>query len=236
MTKFYSIITNKGMVLINTALSNGTKINLKYIAVGDSNGTYYEPTLEQTKLVHERYRMEISEVNELVAKAQIPNDIGGFYIREIGIFDDKNNLILIAKQPETYKPKIEEGSSKELWLKVLIKAINSEVLELKVDTSIQTATIELVSNLINLHTHTDLMPIKIYDTNYNGVVDTCEYVDGGLFVGTADTPELEIPSQNIFESLGQGNIIPTSIMSTAKYDTNNDGRVDNAENIDAGEF
>ena len=236
MTEFYSLITNKGLELITKSLSTGQKLNLEFIAVGDGNGVYYDPKPEQTELINEKYRAKISEVTELIAKAQIPNDVGGFYIREVGVFDDNNNLILIAKQPETYKPIITEGSSKEIWLKVLIDAINPDVLELKIDTSIQTATIELVTNLINLHTHTDLMPIKLYDTNYNGIVDTCEYIDGGLFVGEAETPDLgEIPP-DIFETIGQGNIIPENIMSTNKYDTNNNGIVDNAENIDAGEF
>ena len=223
--------------MINQDLSSGKKLNLEYIAIGDSNGSYYEPDAEQTELVNEKYRAEISEVTELVAKAQIPNDVGGFYIREIGVFDDENNLILIAKQPETYKPVIEEGSSKELWIKVLIQAINHEVLELKIDTSIQTATVELVANLINLHTHKDLMPIKIYDTNFNGLVDTCEYIDGGLFTGDSEEPELENNPLNInFDNPGATVIIPDNIMNTEKYDKDNNGIVDNAENIDAGEF
>ena len=237
MSQFYSIITNKGLELINHDLSIGKKLNLEHIAVGDSNGSYYEPDANQTELVNEKYRAKISEVTELVAKAQIPNDVGGFYIREVGIFDDENNLILIAKQPETYKPIIEEGSSKELWIKVLIQAINHEVLELKIDTSIQTATIELVANLINLHTHKDLMPIRIYDTNFNGLVDTCEYVDGGLFVGDAESPELENNPINLdLANQNAAVIIPENIMNTDKYDKNNNGIVDNAENIDAGEF
>lgn len=235
MTEFYSIITDIGFSLITQALSNGEKLNLEYIAIGDSNGQYYEPDPKQTKLLNEKYRVKISEVTELVAKAQIPNNIGGFYIREVGIFDKNNNLILIAKQPETYKPLISQGSSKELWIKVLIQAINSEVIELKLDTSIQTASVELVANLINLHTHNDLMPIAIYDTNFNGKVDTCEYIDGGLFVGEADdlTQKPLNPDELIKPT---GAIIPDSIMSTMKYDSNNNGIVDNAENIDAGEF
>ena len=144
MSEFYSIITKKGFKLITEAIANETKINLEYIADGDSNGAYYEPNEEQTTLVNEKYRARISEVTELVAKAQIPNDVGGFYIREIGVLDNQNNLILIAKQPETYKPIISQGSAKELWIKVIIQAINSEVLELKVDTCIHTVTFVLV--------------------------------------------------------------------------------------------
>ena len=235
MSEFYSIITKKGFKLITEAIANETKINLEYIAVGDSNGAYYEPNEEQTTLVNEKYRARISEVTELIAKAQIPNDIGGFYIREIGVLDNQNNLILIAKQPETYKPIISQGSAKELWIKVIIQAINSEVLELKVDTSIQTATVELVANLLNLHTHNDLMPVAIYDTNYNGRVDTCDFIDGGKFVGDINTN----PDNSILERLGSsqnGIIIPETIMNTNKYDKNNNGIVDEAENIDAGEF
>lgn len=220
MTEFYSIITDKGLELISNALSNGEKLNLEYIAVGDSNGAYYEPQTSQKTLVNEKYRAKISEVNELIVKAQIPNNIGGFYIREVGIFDDKNNLILIAKQPETYKPIIEEGSSKELWIKVLIKAINPDALILKIDTSIQTATVEFVVNLFSNHTHSDLMKISTYDTNYNGIVDTCDYIDGGGFI--EDASEIDYDSNITFNS----NI----------YDKNGNGIVDNAENIDAGEF
>ena len=235
MSEFYSIITKKGFKLITEAIANETKINLEYIAVGDSNGAYYEPNEEQTTLVNEKYRARISEVTELVAKAQIPNDVGGFYIREIGVLDNQNNLILIAKQPETYKPIISQGSAKELWIKVIIQAINSEVLELKVDTSIQTATVELVANLLNLHTHNDLMPVAIYDTNYNGRADSCDFIDGGKFVGDINTN----PDNSILERLGSsqnGIIIPETIMNTNKYDKNNNGIVDEAENIDAGEF
>lgn len=235
MSEFYSIITKKGLELITEAIANETKINLEYIAIGDSNGAYYEPNEEQTTLINEKYRARISEVTELIAKAQIPNDIGGFYIREIGVLDNQNNLILIAKQPETYKPIISQGSAKELWIKVIIQAINSEVLELKVDTSIQTATVELVANLLNLHTHNDLMPVAIYDTNYNGRVDTCDFIDGGKFVGDINTN----PDNSILERLGSsqnGIIIPETIMNTNKYDKNNNGIVDEAENIDAGEF
>lgn len=235
MSEFYSIITKKGLELITEAIANETKINLEYIAIGDSNGAYYEPNEEQTTLINEKYRARISEVTELIAKAQIPNDIGGFYIREIGVLDNQNNLILIAKQPETYKPIISQGSAKELWIKVIIQAINSEVLELKVDTSIQTATVELVANLLNLHTHNDLMPVAIYDTNYNGRVDSCDFIDGGKFVGDINTN----PDNSILERLGSsqnGIIIPETIMNTNKYDKNNNGIVDEAENIDAGEF
>jgi phage-related tail fiber protein len=166
MTKeFYSLITNIGLGKIQEALNNGTKLDLKYIAVGDSNGAYYEPSEEQMALKSERYRAEITELTSLTAKSLIPASVGGFYMREFGIFDSENNLILVGKQPETYKPVETEGSFKELWIKVVIVAINPNVIELKIDPTIQMASQSWVLNLFNGHTHSDLMPIWLYDTN-----------------------------------------------------------------------
>ncbi|HSA05865.1 MAG TPA: phage tail protein [Candidatus Gastranaerophilales bacterium] len=230
MPEFYSLITNMGIQRVNESLAAGTKIDLAFIAVGDSNGAYYEPDINQTSLVNERWRSEITEIgvdSQLYAKALIPYDVGGFYIREIGVFDSENNLLIIGKQPETYKPVEGEGSIKELWIKVLLEAINPDVIEFKIDPSIQMATVQYVQNLFlnyQSHTHPDLMPIWLYDTNNNGIVDSCEFVDGGLFT---DGEDINIP---------QPPVIPELIMSTAIYDQNNNGIVDNAENIDAGMF
>lgn len=223
-TEFYSLITDIGFNEINKALNDGKKLDLKYIAVGDSNGKYYEPKTTQTKLKNEKYRAEIIEVTNLTARALIPNNIGGFYIREVGLFDGNNQLLLIAKQPETYKPIESQGSVKELWIKVLLKAINPDVIEIKIDPSVQYASTQFVIEQIKTHKHPDLMPIWLYDTNGNGVVDSCEFIDGGRFTDGGDI------------NLPQPPAIPELIMSTTIYDKNNNGIVDNAENIDAGEF
>ncbi|HSA05697.1 MAG TPA: phage tail protein [Candidatus Gastranaerophilales bacterium] len=230
MPEFYSLITNIGIQRVNEALAAGTKIDLAFIAVGDSNGAYYEPDIEQASLVNECWRGEISEIgvdSQLYAKALIPYDVGGFYIREIGVFDSEDNLLIIGKQPETYKPVEGEGSIKELWVKVILEAINPDVIELKIDPTIQMASVQYVQNLFTSfqnHTHPDLMPIWLYDTNSNGVVDSCEFVDGGEFT---DGQVITIPEPPE---------VPELIMSTAIYDQNNNGIVDEAENIDAGEF
>lgn len=222
--RFYSIIPNTGLRKIEEALANGTKLDLKYIAVGDGNGAYYEPDLEQTELKHECYRTEVREVSSLTAKGLIPASAGGFYMREFGIFDSENTLLLVGKQPETYKPVETEGSIKELWIKVVIAAINQDVIEINIDPNIQNATVAWVQNLFDSHTHPDLMPIWLYDTNGNGLVDTCEYVDGGTFT---DGDNITIP---------QPPTVPNLIMSTTTYDRNKNGIVDEAENIDAGGF
>lgn len=222
--KFDSIITDIGFEKINEALIAGTKLDLKYIAIGDACGEYYEPTREQTALVNELYRAETQQVDGVSATALIPHNIGGFFIREVGVFDSSNNLILVAKQPLTYKPQVEQGGIKDIWIKVRLKGINPDVIEIKVDPSIQYATVEFVTDLLKNHKHADLMPIWLYDTNGNGVVDSCEFVDGGLFT---DSGNIEIP---------QPPVLPDLIMNTSIYDKNQNGIVDDAENIDAGEF
>lgn len=257
---FYSIITDKGAELINEALSKGEKIDLSFIAVGDSNGEYYEPQSSQTELINEKYRTNIAEVTELTAKGLIPTDVGGFYIREIGIFDNHSNLILIAKQPETYKPIENEGSTKELWIKVTIRAISSDVLQLKVDKSLQYATVNWVLSLFDDYKNSTSMRTSMYDTNQNGLVDTCEIIDGGGFTnfdiaenvisdqmmnaiiydqnmnGIIDTCEYVDGAGFIVEESEDEEEQPSYFLNSKDYDKNQDLKVDNAENIDAGEF
>ena len=220
---FYSVVTDIGIEKINEALQTGKKLDLKYIAIGDSNGAYYEPSVTQTELVNELYRADISAVDELTARARIPFDVGGFYIREAGIFDSDNNLILVSKQPETYKPREEQAGFKDIWMKIQLTGINPNALILKIDPNIQLCTLEQLLESIRSHKHPDLMAIRIYDTNNSGIVDTCELVDGGRFTD-------EEVEYDFSESSAQ------RVMSANIYDKNNDGIVDNAESIDAGDF
>ena len=222
--KFSSIITNIGFERINRALISGEKLDLKYIALGDSCGEYYDLEPTQTQLVNEIYRTEVREVDGVSATALIPFNIGGFYIREVGVFDSENNLILIAKQPLTYKPQENQGGIKDIWVKIRLQGVNPNAIELKIDPSIQYASVEFVTDFIKTHKHPELMPIWLYDTNGNGVVDSCEFVDGGTFTDSSDITLPQVP------------ILPAQIMNTNIYDKNRNGIVDDAENIDAGEF
>lgn len=222
--KFDSIITDVGFEKINAALIAGVKLDLKYIALGDACGEYYELNSNQTALVNEIYRTETQEVNGATATALIPFNVGGFFIREVGVFDSDNNLILIAKQPLTYKPQESQGGIKDIWVKVRLRGVNPDAIVIKIDTSLQYASVEFVTDLIKNHKHPDLMPIWLYDTNGNGVVDSCEFVDGGLFT---DNGDINVP---------QPPVLPDLIMNTSIYDKNQNGVVDEAENIDAGEF
>ena len=152
--QFYTILTNVGKAKIANALPTGTKVNLTKMKIGDSNGTYYNPSESQTELVHKVYECNVTSVevdesnpNWITITAAIPSDVGGFSIREVGVFDDSNSLIAIGKYPETYKPVASDGSVKELYIKMTLEVVNASSVELKIDPTIILATKKDVENI-----------------------------------------------------------------------------------------
>ena len=152
--QFYTILTNVGKAKIANALPTGTKVNLTKMKIGDSNGTYYNPSESQTELVHKVYECNVTSVevdesnpNWITITAAIPSDVGGFSIREVGVFDDSNSLIAIGKYPETYKPVASDGSVKELYIKMTLEVVNASSVELKIDPTIILATKKDIANI-----------------------------------------------------------------------------------------
>jgi hypothetical protein len=130
---YYSLITNNG--LLKEAEANapgGSAIDLTHIAVGDANGTSYNPTGAQTGLVHEVYRTTLTHVvidednpNQLIVEGVINEEVGPFYIREVGIFDSDGQLFAIGKYPETFKSTSESGSGKRLYIRMILGFTNA---------------------------------------------------------------------------------------------------------------
>lgn len=130
---YYSLITNNG--LLKEAAANapgGSAIDLTHIAVGDANGTSYNPTGAQTALVHEVYRTTLTHVvidednsNQLIVEGVINEEIGPFTIREVGIFDSEGELFAIGKYPETLKSTSESGSGKRLYIRMILGFTNA---------------------------------------------------------------------------------------------------------------
>ena len=131
--QYYSLITNNG--LLKEAAANapgGSAIDLTHIAVGDANGTSYNPTGAQTALVHETYRTTLTHVaidennpNQLIVEGVINETIGPFYIREVGIFDSDGELFAIGKYPDTFKSTSESGSGKRLYIRMILGFTNA---------------------------------------------------------------------------------------------------------------
>lgn len=148
MTDFVCKITNVGAAKLAAAnMPGGAAVRFTHMAVGDGNGNPVTPDVTATTLVNEVYRHQInalfvnpSDSTILVAELVIPSDIGGWGIREIGVFDADGALFAVGNFPDTYKPIAAEGSTREMVIYVAIKTGNAANVELLIDTSILLAT------------------------------------------------------------------------------------------------
>lgn len=155
MSTFYSLLTRQGLAKLTNAQINQMKVNLSHVAVGDSLGAYYEPNENMTALKNEKWRGGTSRVavapdnpNWIEIEVTIPAIVGGFYIREVGVLDDTGALIAIAKYPETYKPTVDFGSTKDLNIKIIIELNNTSSVEVKIDPNIITASRKYVDDKV----------------------------------------------------------------------------------------
>lgn len=147
MADFYTILTAVGAAQIANAQALGQSVALSQIAVGDGGGAYTTPIETDTALVNEVWRGAINAINVhetepgwLVIETVIPADVGGWYVREFGIFDDAGNLIAIGKMPETYKPLLAQGSGRDLYIRAIVAVGSPGTVELKIDPSMVLAT------------------------------------------------------------------------------------------------
>ncbi|BDR73617.1 hypothetical protein K144316041_23250 [Clostridium tetani] len=154
--QFYTILTAIGKAKIANATALGNKVNFTTLKIGDSNGKYYNPTESQEDLINAVWQGNINSIsvdkknpNWIVIEVIIPSNIGGFVIREAGIFDDEGDLIAVGKYPETYKPKAEDGSTKDLIIKMILEVSNTSTVTLKVDPTVILATKEDIEVLEN---------------------------------------------------------------------------------------
>ncbi|MDD3236798.1 MAG: phage tail protein [Candidatus Gastranaerophilales bacterium] len=146
--EFYSILTNDGIISQAECLVSSKDLALTKIAVGDSNGIYYEPLKSQTALKNKKWEGNVSEFarkdGKIYAITHIPANEGGFTIREAGVFNAEGKLIVVAKMPETIKQSSATGALKQLLIEIDISMMDTNVLELLVDPSIVTASTQYV--------------------------------------------------------------------------------------------
>ncbi|HGN1849168.1 TPA: phage tail protein [Proteus mirabilis] len=155
--KFFALLTVIGANKLAKATALGTTLKITQMAVGDGGGTLPMPSAEQTKLVNEKRRAGINTLfidsknaNQIVAEQVIPENEGGYWIREIGLFDDEGSLIAVGNCPETYKPQLQEGSGRTQTIRMILTVSHTESVELKVDPSVILATRESVDNAIEI--------------------------------------------------------------------------------------
>ena len=151
--KYYAILTNQGAARLANATMLGSKLNLTQMAVGDANGVLPTPDPEQTKLINQKriaplnlLSVDPNNQSQIIAEQIIPENEGGFWIREIGLYDDEGVLIAVANCPETYKPQLHEGSGRTQTIRMILVVTNTEAITLKIDPSVVLATRKYVDD------------------------------------------------------------------------------------------
>lgn len=144
---YFAIVTDLGARKMLEAVNEGKKVNITHFAVGDGGGGYYTPSVEMTQLKNEVWRgavnsCRISEESEnlLIIESVIPSGIGGFTIREMGVFNEDDELIAICNTPDTQKVRVSDGVVHELSLSIEIALSNTDSVQLLVDPNVVMAT------------------------------------------------------------------------------------------------
>ena len=151
MAVYYTILTEIGKAKLANATALGQTLQLTQIAVGDGNGSAVTPVESMTTLVNQVWvgnisdlRVDADQSNWIIAESYIASDIGGFTVREVGLFDDAGDLIAVGNYPDSYKPVFTSGAAKDMLLRIIIEVSNDDVVELKIDPAIILATREYV--------------------------------------------------------------------------------------------
>ncbi|MEI9786307.1 phage tail protein [Moellerella wisconsensis] len=199
--KYFALLTKLGEELLAQATIEGTKLELTQMAVGDGGGKLPTPDTNQTKLIAEKYRAPINTLfideknkNQIIAEQIIPENVGGWFIREVALFDKTGNLIAVANSPETYKPRLEEGSGRTLAVRMVLIVSHTDAVTLKVDPSVILATREYVnSQLTIIDKKLEALATQIASDLSNKVSKT--QTINGIQMNTQDIP---VTSQTVF--------------------------------------
>ncbi|MDT9875893.1 phage tail protein [Enterobacter cloacae] len=157
-TKYLALLTNIGAAKLAKATALGTKVEITQMAVGDGNGVLPTPNPAQTALVHELRRAPLNmltvdpaNASQIIAEQVIPEDVGGWWIREIGLFDKDGDMVAIANCAETYKPQLQEGSGRVQVIRVILIVSSTEAVTLKIDPAVVLATRQYVDSQLRAH-------------------------------------------------------------------------------------
>ena len=157
--KFKTVITDTGAKkLAQAAAPDGKPVRLTHMAVGDGGGTLPTPDSKQTRLVHEVWRHTVNRVildathqNRIIAELVIPPETGGFWIREIGVFDEHGDLIAVGNTAESYKPAVAEGSGRAQTFRTILTVSSTATVALTVDNTMVMASVDYVDDKLKEH-------------------------------------------------------------------------------------
>ncbi len=157
--RFKTVITTAGAAKLAAATTtSGQKVNLTHMAVGDGNGNLPEPSVSQTALIHEVWRGTLNKItqnskapNQVIAELVIPPEVGGFWMRELGLYDSTGTLIAVASMAESYKPLLTEGSGRAMTCRMIIIISDVNAVSLSVDSTTIMATQDYVDDKLAEH-------------------------------------------------------------------------------------
>lgn len=191
--KYFAILTNQGAAKLANATALGTKLNLTQLAVGDGNGVLPTPDAAQTKLINQKriaplnmLSVDPNNSSQIIAEQIIPENEGGFWIREIGLYDDDGVLIAVANCPETYKPQLQEGSGRTQTIRMILIVSATSAITLKIDPSVVLATRRFVDdNIIEVKAFAErLMTAHLAESDphpqYLKTTELDKYIPAGL--------------------------------------------------------
>ncbi|WP_169737389.1 phage tail protein [Desulfobulbus elongatus] len=158
MPTYYTLLTAVGRAKIENAIALGQTIEWTHMAVGDGNGNPTVPTDTQTALLRERYRAGVNSLTVdaenpqyVVAELIIPANVGGWLVHEVGIFDSDGDMVAVANFPVTYKPVLDEGSGRDLAIRILVEVANTAAVTLKIDPTLVLASRQYVDQSVAAH-------------------------------------------------------------------------------------
>jgi len=154
-TKYFALLTSQGAAKLANATALGTKLQITEMALGDGGGTLPTPDASQTRLIGEKRRAPLNSLtvdaansSQIIAEQIIPESEGGFWIREIGLFDADGVLLAVANCAETYKPQLQEGSGRTQTVRMILIVNSTTAVTLKIDPSVVLATRKYVDNAV----------------------------------------------------------------------------------------
>lgn len=155
---YFAIPTDAGQAKIANAIALGIPLKITHMAVGDGNGQPVTPNAAQTALVREKRRAPLNTLfqdplnqAQLVAEQIIPEDVGDWWIREVGIFSEDGTLIAVANCPDTYKPLLSSGAGRTQVIRLVLVVSDTSAVELKIDPSVVLATRKYVDDVMAAH-------------------------------------------------------------------------------------
>lgn len=153
--KFYTLLTDIGAAKLASAAALGVPLKITQMAVGDGGGVLPTPSAQQTKLVAEKRRAALNMLyidpqnsSQLIAEQVIPETDGGWWIREVGLFDDTGALIAVGNCPESYKPQLAEGSGRTQTVRMVLITSSTDNVTLKIDPAVVLATRKYVDDKV----------------------------------------------------------------------------------------